>query len=126
MLLGVQDRLWGGGRDEADGDPASPSLRVVGGGVFRFRIPVDSGQRSISVKCKEVSTLVPRPILRVCENGEIGLVASVEAVAPAGTGWITVGPATFAATAKGGVVIELVSFSLSWEGECHWDSLTVA
>ncbi len=126
VLVGVQDRLWGGGRDETEGNPASPSLRVAGGGVFRFRIPIDSGQRSVSVKCKETSALAPRPVLRICENGEVGLLAAVEAVAPAGSGWVTVGPATFTATAKGGVVIELVSFSLSWEGECYWDSLTVA
>ena len=62
ILVGVQDRLWGGGRDDTEGSPASPSLRVAGGGVFRFRIPIDSGQRSISVKCKETSSLVPRPV----------------------------------------------------------------
>ena len=121
-LFGIQDRQWPGGRDESDGSPASPCLRVLGGGVFRFRIPVDAGVRSISVKCREASTLAPRPVLRICENAEIGLLAPIEATAPAGTGWVTVGPVTFSASVKGGVVVELVSFGLSWEGDCRWDS----
>lgn len=65
-------------------------------------------------------------MIRICENREIGLLLPVEATAPAGTGWVTVGPAVFTATAKGGVVVELVSFGKSWEGDCRWDSLAVA
>jgi len=124
-LFGLQDRQWPGGRDNAEGSPTTPCLRITGGGVIRIRIPVDAGSRSISVKAREISNVVPRPLLRVCENGEIGLLAALEATAPAGTGWVTVGPLTFTASAKGGVAIDLVSFGQSWEGECRWDSLSI-
>jgi len=123
MLVGVQDQLWPGGRDDLEGSPTPPSLRVVGGGVMRFRLPVDAGVRTLSVKCRETSSLVARPTLRVRANVEIGLQADLEAVAPSGSGWVTVGPLTFTASTKGGVAIELLSFAASWEGECQWDNL---
>lgn len=123
MLLGVQERLWPGGRDDLEGSPTPPSLRVVGGGVMHFRLPVDTGVRALSVKCRETSTLVPRPVLRVRSNVEVGLQVDLEATAPSGVDWVTVGPLTFTASAKGGIAIELLSFSASWEGECHWDNL---
>lgn len=119
------DRLYLGGRDNTDGEPDAPCIRILMGGSLRFRCPVDSGTRRISVKARESSLLPERPRLVVHANNEIGLNSDLTAQAPPGTDWVTIGPVIFTASQKGGVVVELISYRSTTEGDCQWDNLVI-
>src|SRR5690606_2428061 len=119
------DRLYLGGRDNTDGEPDAPCIRIRLGGSLRFRCPVDSGTRRISVKARERSSQPERPRMVVHANNEIGLNSALTAQAPPGTGWVTIGSVTFTASQKGGVVVELISYRSTTEGDCQWDNLVI-
>lgn len=128
-MIGVgdsnSDRLYLGGRDDEEGEPDPPCIRIRLGGSLRFRIPVDAGMRRVSVKCWEASSLPERPRLVIHPNSEIGLNETLSAQAPAGAGWVTVGPLSFTASQKGGVAIELISYRGTTEWDCRWDNLEI-
>lgn len=115
-----------GGRDDGDGDDSPPCLLVLKGGRFRFRFPVAAGNRSLSVRAKETSGLVARPQLVVRANAAVGIATDLVTTAPAGTGWVALGPLEFVASAKGAIVVELVSHGVAHEGECRWDHFALA
>ncbi len=92
------------GRDDVEGDPDSHCLHVLLGGAFRFRIPIDEGTRRVKIRCKDESTKLQRPELIIHENAEIGLLQELRVGAQVGSGWVTIGPITFTATKRGGVL----------------------
>ena len=125
-LLGVETLHLDAGRENVDGDPSAPCMRVIRGGTVRFRFPVSAGNRRLSVRARELSTQVARPELVIKANPEIGLNADMRASAPAGTDWVVVGPLEFAAVAVGGIVVELRSYGMASEGDCRWDTFALA
>jgi|GEM_PF-2230628 len=113
-------------RDDSEGSSAPPSLYLPKGGRIRLRIPIAAGSRAVTVKARQPSAGLPRPTARILTNAAIGLNADLTAAAPAGTGWVSIGPLTFNATANGGVEVELFA---PWSGGisgCWFDALTVA
>jgi len=97
----------GANRDNVEGSPGSPSLRLDIPGFWRFRWAVSVGTHTIQVDTKQVINASPRPTLVIIANPDVGLMANVTATAPSGTGWVTIGPASFNATAVGAVWVEL-------------------
>lgn len=114
----------GAGRDDDEGE-SSPSLYFKHGGRIRLRLAVKAGARIVSIRCKQPDASLPRASARVIANPAIGLTADVSAEAPAGGGWVTVGPFSFTATQDGGVFLELVAPFVGYHGECWFDSVSV-
>ena len=93
----------------------------------RFRIPVDSGARTIKIDVKNDSkyaTAWKYPRLTVFANPAVGLATNKTASATSGTGWQTL-TVTFTATAAGGVEAQLESFADQGDGTVRVDNLVV-
>ena len=91
---------------------------------MRFRLAVDAGDRSVTLSVKQPLSAQPRPQLIVHANPDIGLAASVSGTAPAGDGWVTLGPVAFTATAAGGVWVELVNPANNYDA--FYDNVAIA
>ncbi len=116
-----------GGKLDTDGEPSPPCFNVLMGGIFRFKFPVGPGVRGVSIRARELSTLVPRPKFRVLKNPTMGISSTLEATAPSGSGWFTLGPLTFTAPAAGVITVELVSFNGdNGHGDCRWDTIAIS
>jgi hypothetical protein len=115
-----------GARDNTEGDPAQPSLRMDRRGRWRFRWTVLAGTRTISVRVKQAVNLSPRPSLVIKANTSIGVNADSETSAASGAGWITIGPVTINPSANGAVWVELRA---NYDGQsnipCYWDQVVV-
>lgn len=113
-----------GGRDNVEGNPFQPSLRIEMRGRFRFRWVLAVGARTISINVKQAVNLSPRPSLVVKANPETGIMADVETFAASGTGWVTIGPVAISPSAQGALWVELRS---NYDGQsgipCYWDDL---
>lgn len=97
-------------KNTTDGSPLSnaPSLRMVYPGMWRFRWSVRAGQRSVYVNAKQTfNTSNDRPSLIIKANPDVGLSTDVILTAADSSDWVTIGPATFTATATGMVWVEL-------------------
>ena len=92
-----------------DGSPAAPSMRIDIPNSWRFRWVVRTGTHTIQVNTKQVVNLSPRPSLIVRSNPSIGIPSDITAVAPGGTGWVTVGPITVNPTSTGAVFVDMVN-----------------
>jgi hypothetical protein len=112
------------GRDDEEGESA-PSLYFEHGGRIRLRLAVKAGARVVSVRCKQPDANLERASARVIANAAIGLSEDVAGTAPAGSGWVTIGPFSFTATQDGGVFLELVAPYNGYHGECWFDSVNV-
>lgn len=113
-----------GGRNNTEGDPAQPSLELIGRGQWRFRWTVVAGSRSISINVKQVINVSPRPTLIVKANPEIGVNSDIPDDAPSGTGWVTIGPVAAAPTSNGALWVELHANYDAAESS-FWDNLVV-
>ena len=111
------------GCDLSDGYDSGPSLRLGTLGHFRLRLPVESGQLSVSVYAKQPVADQPRPRLVVRSNPEIGLAEDMAQTALGGNGWLKIGPITFVASQRGGVWLELWNPSNGWP--CWFDKIEV-
>jgi len=114
-----------GGRDNAQGDPAQPSLRMDARGVYRFRWAFESGARTVAVNVKQEVNASPRPTLVVKANPAIGIAADVIETAGSSTNWITIGPANISPSADGATWVELHA---NYDGQymsapCYWDHI---
>lgn len=98
-----------GARDDVEGNPATPCLRLDARGVWRFRWRVRAGSRSIQVNVKQAINLSPRPTLTVKANPAIGIAADVSATAGSSAGWIVLGPVAVTPTIDGATWVELRS-----------------
>ena len=115
----------GAGRDDAEGD-APPSIHFPRGGSIRLRLAVDSGERTLSVRCRQTQDPpVALPYIRILRNEEVGIMADLAQTAPAGEGWKTIGPLAFTVAEVGGIVLELVAPQEGYHGECWFDSVTL-
>lgn len=112
----------GSGRDDSVGYPSGPSLSMPRGGTLRIRVPVDAGARGISIAVLQPSTTLPRPSITIRANPAVGLYSDLQASAPAGSGWVTIGPLAWTATAAGGVWIDLVAPFSGGESGTWWDN----
>lgn len=113
-----------GARDNTEGSPDPPSLRMNTKGRFRFRWTViGGGARTVSVNVKQPINLSPRPTLTVKANPAIGVAADVSGTAPSGTSWVTIGPVVINPTIDGSLFVEL---SANYDGQyvpCWWDEI---
>jgi hypothetical protein len=95
-------------RDDAEGSPSSPCLRIDTPNFWRFRWGVTAGTRTISISAKQVSNVAgKRPSLIIKANPDIGIAADVAASAPLSTDWVTIGPISVAPTRAGVLWVEL-------------------
>jgi hypothetical protein len=115
-------------RDTTEGDPAVPSLRIIGPHRRSFYWPVEAGTRTISVKVKyspDVSGARPKLIVKA--NSDIGISTDSEEEAATGTGWLTIGPISVTPSVDGVLECELRFDHIHEEGTqtCYWDTVTV-
>ena len=125
-LCGIEPNLFSfGGRDNAQGDPAQPSLRMDARGVYRFRWAFESGARTVAVNVKQEVNLSPRPTLVVKANPAIGIASDVIETAGSSTNWITIGPANISPSADGATWVELhANYDGQYMGApCYWDHI---
>lgn len=95
-------------RENGDGTPSAPSLRLdYPGNMWRFRWVVKNGNRSISVSAKQNSTGSFRPSMIIRKNPNIQIFNDISASAPDGAGWVNIGPITFTASGSDVVWVEL-------------------
>jgi len=106
--IGFRNLQVGIGKNITDGNPNSPCLEIAQPGMWRFRWVVKPGQRRISVLCKQVKSATgQRPTMILKRNTAVGLNSDITVTAPAGSGWVNIGPYTFTATGTGVVYVEL-------------------
>lgn len=90
------------------GNPGAPSLRLDYPGFWRFRWVVKPGSRTISIFANQNSTgSLYRPTLVVKANSNVNINTDLTAVAPAGAGWVSIGPISFTATGTDVVWVEM-------------------
>lgn len=111
-----------GGRDNTEGSPGQPSLKILGRGYFPVPWVIRPGVRSVSCKVKQPVNVLPRPSIVIRANPLVGLNADVEVAAQPGTDWVIV-QAGFTATAEGGVYVELRGNYDGQMVESWWDNL---
>ena len=114
-----------GGRDDVEGEPDPPSLRLDAPGVWRFRWTVAAGSHGITVQVKQVENVEPRPTITVKANPDIGVMADVVEVARDGVGWVLAGPLIIEPTSDGAVFVELRNRLQRQPGRapCYFDNL---
>lgn len=121
----VRPMVFAAGRNDSEGNPASPCLAMPYPGVFRFRWAVRAGTRSISVSVKQSLNASPRPSITVKASPGIGIASDVSASAASGTGWVTAGPAVVTPTSDGVVYVELANNTTGEnDHSCYFDHIT--
>lgn len=93
-----------------------PVLQLRGWGCYRFRLPVEAGDRTISIKTLQPTADAARPWLQIKANSDIGVVESITP-ASTGAGWVTIGPVAFTASGTGAIEVYLVNPS---DGRICW------
>ena len=98
-------------KENIQGNPSAPSMRLDYPSSWRFRWVVTPGARSITCLAQQNSTSSIsgsfRPSMTVKSNPSIGLNYDISASAPNGNGWQTIGPINFTVTSTDQVWIEL-------------------
>lgn len=109
-----------------EGNPLVPSLQISYYGMWRFRWVVKTGTRSISINCKFPSLSTPRPSMNIKANPSIGIPSDIITYAPAGTGWVTIGPVSFVSTGTDVVWVELWNnVIMDNTSPCYFDHIVV-
>jgi hypothetical protein len=106
--------ICGISQDITEGNPSAPSLNISQNAMWRFKWVVNSGARTISIKCKQAINLLPRPTMTVKSNPTIGINADLIAAAGSSNDWVTIGPISFTAFSKGIVYVELSNNVISY------------
>lgn len=105
---GIRHFQIGLGRDDIEGSPAIPSLKLIYPGMWRFRWTVVAGTRTISIRTKQYDNVISqRPTIKIRSNVDVGLLSDLTSTAPTGNNWVTIGPLSFTATSTGVVWIEV-------------------
>jgi len=117
-----------GGKELTEGTELPPSLRLDARGFWTFRWPVAAGDRAILIKVKQAANLEPRPSMRIRANAELGILADVSGVAPAGADWVFIGPLAVSPNADGALLVELWNNldTQVFATPCYFDSLAAA
>lgn len=101
MLFSLGDYQVMGGRDFV-----AKTIRLDNIGRFEFDWIVRPGANRISVQVKQAVNSLPRPSLVILRNKSLGI-ARTETIAPMGTGYVRIAPASITSTAAGIVRCEL-------------------
>jgi hypothetical protein len=110
-----------------DGSPLTPCLEFDYGGFFRFRWPMGAGLHELSMDVRNLSGLLPYPVITLRANPAIGINADVVGSAVAGTGWQTIGPLSVTATGNGAIWVELFCAPTGNNPKTvRWDNLVIA
>jgi hypothetical protein len=127
VQAGVTELLLLTERDDVEGKVTPPSQRQGRPGVLRdVRWPVQAGARTISIDVKAPAgsgTDLARLIVKA--NPEVGLGTDLVGIAPVGTGWVTIGPLSFTATAIGVLEVWRERRDDMMDAELYWDNLQV-
>ena len=123
VLIDCHPMQYGAGRDDSVGGAAAPSFKMTGYGKWAFAMHARAGARTVSAMVRQTLPESPRPQLRVLASPSLGLNADVVATAPAGTGWVTVGPAAFSVTTAGMIWVELWCLAHGTAVACWWDDI---
>ena len=98
--------LAGVSRYNLDGSPAAPCLLMRQPGYWRFRWGVEAGNRTISIRVKQVANVEPFPSLVLKANPAVGIDADIVEVSDGGAGWVTI-TSSFLCIAAGVIWVEL-------------------
>lgn len=113
-------------KETVEGSPATPCLKLVYPGFWRFRWAVEAGDRTVTVQVKQAANTAPYPLIRIKANPDVGLALDVTTSAGAGSDWKSVS-AAFTATAAGAVWVELHYANPTWHEDgsysCYWDHI---
>jgi len=108
LVVGGIDYRLGVKRNNSEGSPNPPSLEIDQPNFFAFRWGVDPGNRTISVKVKQVSNVAGlRPQLVIKADASLGVPVDVIGEAPAGLDWVTIGPVAVNPTSSGVLWVEI-------------------
>lgn len=114
------------GRDDADGHPLPPSLKMVRAGAYKFKWPVAAGARTISIDIKcTVNVAGFRPYMVLKANPGIGVNEDIRATAASGSGWNTIGPLTVTPNLAGVLEVEIWAPFLGQPFQVNWDNVQV-
>lgn len=112
-------------RDDTEGNPGTPSLKLTYPGFWRFRWVVRAGSRSIQVNVKQADNRSPYPSLIVKANSDVGVSSDLTTTSTGGAGWVVVGPLTFTATATGLLWVELWNNTTYEPAPCFFDHIVI-
>lgn len=116
-----------GRKDLVEGTPSPPSLCLEARGVLKvFAWALTSGSHQISIQVKQAANLSPRPSLRILASPDIGVNADVTDSAPAGTGWVTIGPLSVSPSSDGVLWVQVENNVDGQAGTmpCYWKNLS--
>lgn len=124
IKCGDESYIYNSGRDNTEGDPSPPSLKVGYQGTWKFRWKINPGERTIQINVKQTINQNPRPSLVIKSNSNVGIVTDVMGVAEASADWVTIGPVEITPTLSGSVWVELKNnYTGSGEYPCYWDHI---
>lgn len=116
-----------GAREASTVDASTYALKLTGPGDHDFLIPVDAAATVITVRVRydtnHAATNKPQAILLA--RAEIGVSTETKTAAAAVDTWETLTFSSFTPSAKGWVVIRLVSRSAAGNGIAYFDTVTV-
>ena len=108
-------------------DAGSVGIVINSPGSHEFRIPVDASSTTISVKARYDSShgTTNKPQAILLANGEIGVTTETKTMTSAADTWETLTFAAQTPTAKGVVIVRVVSRSDTPYGRAYFDTWTV-
>jgi hypothetical protein len=109
-------------KEVAEGNPGTPCLVLKYPGMWRFRWAVTAGARTIRVDCKQAYNAADYPSI-IVKASSFGPSSDVTATSGGGTGWVTIGPASFTATGTGVVWVELWNNLKRNDAPCYFDHI---
>jgi hypothetical protein len=126
IVVGTFNWAFGVYEELVQGNPAPPSLGFKFPAGWSASWGLSPGMRSIQVYVLQAANTSPRPSLTVLANTAVGVAANLVAYAPSGTGWVSIGPLAFTATAAGVVTVQLASNSTAADAlPCYFDHIVV-
>jgi|ERR1041384_116380 hypothetical protein len=116
-------------KDDTEGSPGSPCMRMSQIGYWRFRRTLNAGTRAFQINVKQAANQSPRPSVIIRKNLSMGINSDITIIAPSDTGWVVVGPQTISVTNQGFVWIELhnnyETYPPTAPAYCYWDHVVV-
>lgn len=120
----VCDLYIGVTRNTVEGSPDAPALSMDRANIFPVRWPVlASVANTFSIKVKQPVAGTLRPRIYARADASLGVAADVEAVAAAGTGWLTIGPISVTPSASGVLQVILENRTDAIPATCYWDGI---
>ena len=107
---GVRPYVYGMERDDTQGSPNSPCIRLdYPVSMFRFRWVVKPGQRRVSVRVKQQIHNFPSqlPTMIIKSNSNVGVPTDIITTAPSTNDWTLIGPVVLTITGTDVLFVEI-------------------